>query len=77
MYDYSHMVRLFASDATSTPEIRKCYHQPDNIMLSSDQGKIIPVTDVSRLDLDADSDNTSIPHDPDTPGASYVTFINE
>jgi hypothetical protein len=25
----------------------------------------------------ADSDNTSIPHDPDTPGASYVTFINE
>ncbi|EFX69551.1 hypothetical protein DAPPUDRAFT_228636 [Daphnia pulex] len=23
----------------------------------------------------ADSDNTSIPHDPDTPGASYVTFI--
>ncbi len=24
----------------------------------------------------ADSDDTSIPHDPDTPGASYVTFID-
>nr|CAH0098783.1 unnamed protein product [Daphnia galeata] len=23
----------------------------------------------------ADSDNTSVPHDPDTPGTSYVTFI--
>ena len=21
------------------------------------------------------SDNTSVPHDPDTPGTSYVTFI--